>query len=540
MRPVARWTGLEANLLRTAMRLSLRAFAEHLGVSFGTVSSWNRRGATVQPTPEMQAILDTALARASTEVRDRFEEALLHEADAAHAAGVRPTSAPGDMPPSAGREILLTVHIDGRSVTLPLDSVAEVARVAIGDPVVAGRELMTTGQGRWPMRASESSDERAYELFVRGYGLLGGNDRHQIEAAQALLQQAVNRDPRFARAIAARGYASWRQYFAGWSGRSQALQDALRDVEVALEVDPGSVGAHMTFIRACWDMGWHERALEAGRTIYERNQDSLDATVAFARALNNAGLAEYALPLLGRVLAEEPTHSSAVKLTVWCHLMIEDYVGAVDAAREHLARTPTDANTRWAVALAASKMPGGTDRALATAREGLAADQGDVTLWVLLGYLYRNAGGEDAAQAAWSEGLRILPVEANQRTLGWRANLLAAVGDLKGADRAVDALVGGDPRNGYMRYRMVHVLAESSRHVNAVDMLTQAIAEGFLSVQLLRQELALGLAPLRQMEGFRWALDTLDAAVARCRRRYAADLPSVACPRAFQGEDEPA
>ena len=30
---VTRWTGLEANALRAAMRLSLRAFAEHLGVS---------------------------------------------------------------------------------------------------------------------------------------------------------------------------------------------------------------------------------------------------------------------------------------------------------------------------------------------------------------------------------------------------------------------------------------------------------------------------------------------------------------------------
>jgi DNA-binding transcriptional regulator YiaG len=69
MAPVVIWTGLEANLRRGAMHLSLRGFAEHLGVSLGTVSTWNRRGATVQPTPEMQSILDATLARATDEAR---------------------------------------------------------------------------------------------------------------------------------------------------------------------------------------------------------------------------------------------------------------------------------------------------------------------------------------------------------------------------------------------------------------------------------------------------------------------------------------
>lgn len=198
---------------------------------------------------------------------------------------------------------------------------------------------------------------------------------------------------------------------------------------------------------------------------------------------------------------------------------------------------PNDANTRWAVALAESKMPSAANRAMATAREGLAADPGDVTLWVLLGYLHRNAGDEDLARATWEEGLRTVPVEANQRTLAWRANLLAAVGDRVGADRAVDALVGGDPHNGYLRYRMAHVLAENGRRVNAVDMLSQAVAEGFLSVQLLRQERVLALAPLRLTEEFRSVLDTLDGAVVRCRRQYAADLPGVPWPASSPGKD---
>jgi hypothetical protein len=60
-------------------------------------------------------------------------------------------------------------------------------------------------------------------------------------------------------------------------------------------------------------MGWHERALEIGRTIYEKNPASLDATLAFARALNNGGMAEVALPLTRAVLQVDPTNPTALK-----------------------------------------------------------------------------------------------------------------------------------------------------------------------------------------------------------------------------------
>jgi hypothetical protein len=139
--------------------------------------------------------------------------------------------------------------------------------------------------------------ERSHELFVRAHALLAANDRREVEAAKVLLDRAVMRDPRFAQAIAARGYASWRQYFAGWAKQSWTLASAMSDIQAALTADPDSVWAHLAFIRVCWDMGWHEPAVAAGRTVFSRHPDSLDATLAFARALNNAGLAEFALPV---------------------------------------------------------------------------------------------------------------------------------------------------------------------------------------------------------------------------------------------------
>jgi len=83
------WTGYEARLLRTALRLSSRAFAAHLGVGERTVSKWEKAGRSTRPWPETQAILDTALARASEDARARFAQ--LVEAQAATARPGRET-----------------------------------------------------------------------------------------------------------------------------------------------------------------------------------------------------------------------------------------------------------------------------------------------------------------------------------------------------------------------------------------------------------------------------------------------------------------
>ncbi|WP_326599038.1 helix-turn-helix domain-containing protein [Streptomyces sp. NBC_01803] len=87
MATVHHWTGLEARALRFALRLSVRAFAEHLGVGVRTVSKWEKLLTATEPRPDTQAILDTALARADAAVHLRFETNLSE-------AG-RPTSGPG-------------------------------------------------------------------------------------------------------------------------------------------------------------------------------------------------------------------------------------------------------------------------------------------------------------------------------------------------------------------------------------------------------------------------------------------------------------
>lgn len=73
MATVQQWSGFQTRALRQAMRMSVRAFAQRLGVAVRTVSKWEHLGADTVPRPDMQAILDTALARCDPATHRRFE-----------------------------------------------------------------------------------------------------------------------------------------------------------------------------------------------------------------------------------------------------------------------------------------------------------------------------------------------------------------------------------------------------------------------------------------------------------------------------------
>ena len=78
MATVQCWTGTQTKALRQAMRLSIRAFAAHLGIDARTVNKWEARGSTITLRPDTQALMDTALDRAPEDVKARFTQAEQH------------------------------------------------------------------------------------------------------------------------------------------------------------------------------------------------------------------------------------------------------------------------------------------------------------------------------------------------------------------------------------------------------------------------------------------------------------------------------
>lgn len=430
--------------------------------------------------------------------------------------------------PSAGLIRALDAALNAEGSLIALHRLASAERQTQRNSVPSRASDRTTeSSASGTMQAHAAVDvsisERAVELYVRAHGMLSSNDRRHIDDAIALLDQTLAIEPRFARARAARGYAEWRRYFAGWMSDASSLETALHDVDTALQLDPGSVGAHTTLIRICWDMGWHERGVEIGRRIFGQQRDSLDAALAYARAVHNAGMADVALPVTERVLAADPTHPTALKLLVWNCLMVGDHERAIRTGRRYLSTAPTDSNTRWAVAVA--HLQNGSPRdAVRTVGDAVRADPDDLTVRALEGQILRAVGDGEAARAAWSSTLRSattrLETAQGARSRLWLAVIQAALGRGEEALAAVADAVRAEPHNGYIRYRAAHVLAELGDPDDATASLRNAVAAGFLSVQLLHHDELLVLGGCLDRPGYSELVDTLWSNVERVRARY--------------------
>lgn len=237
-------------------------------------------------------------------------------------------------------------------------------------------------------------------------------------------------------------------------------------------------------------------------------------------------MAEAALPLTRAVLHVDPTNPTALKLLIWNHLMVRDYPSALEAARLYLPTYPRDSNTRWAVALAHIGS-GDADAAIRTARDAVAADSDDVTVWNLLGYLHRLGGDEAAAHDAWSTGLDHIATSAggghphNPRVQSWLANVEACVGHAERARARTARLIEAEPHNGYLKYRLTHVLAELGDVEAAIRTLREAVQDGFLSLQLLWHDERLGISNLVDLVEYRQVRQTLERNVERVKNRYA-------------------
>jgi len=77
------------------------------------------------------------------------------------------------------------------------------------------------------------------------------------------------------------------------------------------------------------------------------------------------------------------------------------------------------------------------------------------------------------------------------------------VGQTEQAIMRVARLTEAEPHNGYLKYRLSHVLAELGDVGTAIRTLREAVQDGFLSVQLLRHEERLGIASLIDLADYR-------------------------------------
>ncbi|MEO3976877.1 hypothetical protein [Streptomyces sp. CAU 1734] len=162
MATVHHWTGLEARALRLALRMSVRSFADHLGVGVRTISKWENLRTATQPRPDTQAILDTTLARADAAAHLRFETFLAEEA---------PSAGPS---PRAGRVTLS--RASGADLEAWADDLDRTVIALARQDFTFADSLIRRWTHRFPATAL---DDRGLYLLARSTTLLGDLKRDQ-------------------------------------------------------------------------------------------------------------------------------------------------------------------------------------------------------------------------------------------------------------------------------------------------------------------------------------------------------------------------
>jgi TolB-like protein len=106
------------------------------------------------------------------------------------------------------------------------------------------RVKLNSGAAAFVTTALSTRDVQAYDLYMRGFAvLLNATNQQNLQLALDLFQQALARDPTFARALAARSRVRLTFLVRGYP-LAQARQDAERDARQALTLSPNLDVAH--------------------------------------------------------------------------------------------------------------------------------------------------------------------------------------------------------------------------------------------------------------------------------------------------------
>jgi len=133
-----------------------------------------------------------------------------------------------------------------------------------------------------------SADVEAYHLYLQAGALLSRQNRDDFPRIHAMLEEAVRRDPRFARAFARMGICHFASVLLGFSGTA-SLADAERNAMHALSLDPGTweakaILAQVNAQRGNWlDAGQYFEAAIAA------NSSEAEAYSGYGLFLGNSG-----------------------------------------------------------------------------------------------------------------------------------------------------------------------------------------------------------------------------------------------------------
>jgi len=294
-------------------------------------------------------------------------------------------------------------HVWSESFDRNLEDVFAI-QTEIAQRLVKALRVSLTPQENALLERGGTRNAEAYDLYLRGQQLLRNFSSGTLVPAAAMFRQAIAQDGEFAQAHAGLANALatmrlWRiEMTAGEiaeaftaSERALALEprmpeafvargclmsmqgraeDAARDFEEAIRLNPASSDAHYMYARHCFAAGQFEKAAEFYRAALRLEPDSYQMLAMLGTVLERLGRHEevtqvrkQSLQEIERHLRTNPGDGRALYLGSVAAAQLGDPARATELAELALAASPDDLSTAYNIACAFAVM-GNRGRAL--------------------------------------------------------------------------------------------------------------------------------------------------------------------------------
>lgn len=152
-----------------------------------------------------------------------------------------------------------------------------------------------------------TSSGHAYDLFLRGLEEHGHRTPESNSSARAYFEQAIELDPKFARAIAGLALVHSRNAIDGWTATpDRSLDSAAELAETAAEMNPAIPQVHFVASQVALFRGQHLEAIEAAQRAIHYSPNFADAYALLAWIMNYAGRPHEALAVMETAMRLNP------------------------------------------------------------------------------------------------------------------------------------------------------------------------------------------------------------------------------------------
>ncbi len=269
------------------------------------------------------------------------------------------------------------------------------------------------------LTAGAPKDAVAYQLFLKGRHETDRRTRAGFAAATDFFNQAIVRDPSYARAYAGLAYVYLWQAYWGYLPSADAYTKAMAAANRAVELEDGSADAHaaLGWLNLFYRWDWAAAAREYDRAL------ALDPSVAYIRQWHGESLStrarhDAAIAELRQAVALDPLSTELMTSLGFVLINARRFDEAIDVQKAAVAKGADSTLAQLDLARA-YRLAGKSDLAIAESRKML--DTGDPLAEPFMALSYARAGRR-------ADSLAILrKMEDNARRSRQGSFLVAAV-----------------------------------------------------------------------------------------------------------------